>query len=246
MAMKKHNNKRFIAYSDNKDCAKIKKTRNVLLGLSIVMFILAYFLLASPNTNKLTKLQEQVSPSVSLYSSPKSLKDKFPLIDDNNNKITLSEVSKNKWTMLYFGYASCPDVCPIDLSILNQTLTLMKLADKLQVVFISVDPKRDIGRLSDFTQHSNKKFIGLSAKKEVLNKITKALGVYHEVVQTKQRSTKDHSNHKSINMNNHYLINRTTSYLLLDPSLKLTGLLTNPHHAKKIAVALDIIIETLD
>lgn len=122
----------------------------------------------------------------------------------------------------------------------------MKLADKLQVVFISVDPKRDIGNLSAFTQRFNKKFIDLSAEERTLNKITKALGVYHKVVQTKQRSTKDHSSHKSMNMDNHYLINHTASYLLLNPDLKLTGLLTNPHHAKKIAVALDIIIETLD
>ncbi|WP_201339109.1 hypothetical protein [Isorropodon fossajaponicum symbiont] len=47
-------------------------------------------------------------------------------------------------------------------------------------------------------------------------------------------------------MNNHYLINHTASYLLLNPDLKLTGLLTNSHHAKKMAVALGIIIETLD
>ncbi len=87
------------------------------------MLILAYFLLTSPNnTNKLTKLQEQVSPSVSLYSSPKPLKDKFPLIDDNNNKIILSEVSKNKWATLYFGYTSCPDVRPIDFPYLTKRL----------------------------------------------------------------------------------------------------------------------------
>jgi hypothetical protein len=79
-----------------------------------------------------------------------------------------------------------------------------------------------------------------------LNKITKALGVCHEVAQTKQRSTKDHSNHKSMNMDNHYLINHTASYLLLEFSLKLTGLLTNPHYVKKMAVVLDVIIETLD
>ncbi len=174
----KHNNKQFIACSNKKDCTTIKRTRNLLLGLSAVMLILAYFLLASPNTNKLTKLQEQVYPSVSLYSSPKSMKDKFALIGDNNNKITLSEISKNKWIILYFGYTSCPDVCPIDLSTLNQTLKLMKLADKLQVVFISVDPKRDIGNLSAFTQRFNKEFIGLSAKEgsfEQNNKSTRCL-----------------------------------------------------------------------
>ena len=43
-----------------------------------------------------------------------------------------------------------------------------------------------------------------------------------------------------------YLVNHTASYLLLNPNLELTGLLTNPHNAKKMAVALDLIIEALD
>jgi Uncharacterized protein SCO1/SenC/PrrC, involved in biogenesis of respiratory and photosynthetic systems len=227
------------------NCGQIRKTRNSFIMLGISMLVLAYFLLI-PGAEQLRDLQAQVKPTVSLYSNPKPLGEKFPLINDEGQIISLAEAVKNKWAILYFGYTSCPDVCPTDLATLNQTLKSMQYADKLQIVFISVDPNRDVGRLSDFTQKFNSKFIGLSAKEEVLNKMTKMLGVYHEVSQTKQRATKNHSNHKAMKTNNNYLINHTASYLLLNPKLELIGLLTNPHYAKKMAKALDLIIETLD
>lgn len=239
---------------------QIKKTRNTIIGLGVGIIVLAYFLLA-PNANQLKNLQKQVSPTASLYSSPKALDGNLPLINDNHKTITLSEVANNKWSLLYFGYTSCPDVCPIDLAILNQTVGRMDQAEKLQVVFVSVDPARDIGKLKEFVGRFNAGFVGLSAKDEELTRLTKALGVYHEIAQTKQRASQDHSQHsvekddgkmtmpmkemKTAKKDN-YLVNHTASYLLLNPSLKLTGLLTNPHHAKKMASALDLIIETLD
>ncbi|SFV84354.1 Cytochrome oxidase biogenesis protein Sco1/SenC/PrrC, putative copper metallochaperone [hydrothermal vent metagenome] len=125
----------------------------------------------------------------------------------------------------------------------------MKHADKLQVIFVSVDPKRDVGNLNAFIGRFNAEFIGLSAEESVLRNMTKTLGVYHEVEKTKQRAlTEDQNKHKDMSMvmNNNYLINHTASYLLLNPNLELTGLLTNPHHAPKMAKALDLIIETLD
>ncbi len=241
-------------------CVQIKKTRNSIIWLGVAMVVLAYLLLI-PGANKIKELSKQVSPAASLYSNPKSLQGKFGLIDDKHNTVLLSEVAKKKWSILYFGYASCPDVCPTDLATLNQTLGMMKHANKLQVVFVSVDPKRDVGNLDAFTKRFNTNFIGLSAEDEVLANMTKALGVYHEVEKTKQKAlTEDHSKHKKMTkkhdghkdmkmpmkMSNNYLINHTASYLLLNPDLELTGLLTNPHHAPKMAKALDLIIETLD
>jgi protein SCO1/2 len=229
-------------------CVQIKKTRNSIIWLGVAIIALAYFLLI-PNANQIKDLSKQVNPTASLYSNPKSLQGKFPLIDDNRNIVMLSDIAKDKWSVLYFGYASCPDVCPTDLATLNQTLGMMNHADKLQVIFVSVDPKRDVGNLDAFTKRFNTGFIGLSAEENVLASMTKALGVYHEVEKTKQRSlTDDHSQHKDMKMkmNNNYLINHTASYLLLNPNLELTGLLTNPHRAPKMAKALDLIIETLD
>lgn len=234
-------------------CVQIKKTRNSIIWLGVAMVVLAYLLLI-PDANKIKELSKQVSPAASLYSNPKSLQGKFGLIDDKRNTVLLSEVAKDKWSILYFGYASCPDVCPADLETLNQTLSMMSYADKLQVIFVSVDPKRDAGNLDAFTKRFNTDFIGLSAEEGVLANMTKALGIYHEVEKTKQRAlTEDHGNHKKmakkhnsqkdmeISNNNH-----TAGYFLLNPDLELTGLLTNPHHAPKMAKALDLIIETLD
>ena len=233
--------------SDGK-CVQIKKTRNSIIWLAAVIVVLAYFLLI-PGANQIKELSKEVNPTASLYSNPKSIQGKFPLINDNRNIVMLSDVAKDKWSILYFGYASCPDVCPTDLATLNQTLGMMKHADKLQVIFVSVDPKRDVGNLNAFTGRFNAGFIGLSAEESVLKNMTKTLGVYHEVEKTKQRAlAEDQNKHKDMSMvmNNNYLINHTASYLLLNPNLELTGLLTNPHHAPKMAKALDLIIETLD
>ncbi|RUM77543.1 MAG: SCO family protein [Candidatus Thioglobus sp.] len=240
--------KKFKTSTGENNCVEIKKTRNAIIWLGVGMIAMAYFFLI-PSANQLKDIQKQVQPTVSLYSNPKSLQGKFPLIDDNRNTTSLSVAANSKWSILYFGYTSCPDVCPIDLAILNQTLGMMQQADKLQVIFISVDPKRDVGNLNAFTGRFNAGFIGLSAEESVLRNMTKTLGVYHEVEKTKQRALAEDQNKPkdmSMVMNNNYLINHTASYLLLNPSLELTGLLTNPHYAPKMAKALDLIIETLD
>ena len=247
--------------TEDSNCAQVKRTRNTIIWMGLGIIVLVYYLFV-PNANQLKDLQKLVNPTASLYSSPKSLQGKFSLIDDNRNTTSLSAAVSGKWSVLYFGYTTCPDVCPIDLAILNQTLSMMQQADRLQVIFISVDPSRDVGKLETFVKRFNTGFIGLSAEDETLKKLTRALGVYHEVVKTKERAEQDHSQHSADQGNgkmsmpmkkemksakeSNYLVNHTASYLLLNPNLELTGLLTNPHNAKKMAVALDLIIKTLD
>ena len=67
----------------------------------------------------------------------------FQLVDQNGKAID-QNVLKGKWTAVFFGYTYCPDVCPTTLQALAQAeAKLGAKADKLQVVFISVDPERD-------------------------------------------------------------------------------------------------------
>ncbi len=229
---------------NNADNIMTTNQKTSLLILLVLSALVATYFLLNDNTKQLQALKKQVAPTISLYPISKPLAD-LPLIDDQRNIVSLSLATNNKWSILYFGYTSCPDVCPIDLAILNQTLGLMKQAGQVQVIFVSVDPQRDIGKLADFATHFNKSFIGLSAKDNVLTQLTKSLGVYHEVAQTKQKAAVDHAKMDHSKMNNNYLIDHTASYLLLNPQLELTGLLTNPHKAGKMANALDLIIEKL-
>ena len=232
-----------------------------LILVAIISAAVFFFLGGKPNMEELKK---SVAPAASLYPEAKSVSNKLNFIDDASKNTHLSDVADNKWALLYFGYTSCPDVCPIDLSKINQASQLMENSDQLQVVFVSVDPDRDLGNLDNFAKAFNSSFKGLTAKQDELISISKALGVYHEVVQSQKTAQEDHSNHNhshddhaddshktvanekpSSSKDAHYDVDHTSSYLLFNPELELVALLTNPHEPAPMAEALDKTIEAL-
>jgi protein SCO1 len=190
------------------------------------------------------ELKKSVAPAASIYPEGKSFSEKLNFINDQSESLNLSEISQGKWILMYFGYTSCPDVCPIDLSKINLSFEMMENKDKLQVVFISVDPARDIGRLNQFAGAFNSSFLGLTAHNHELEVISKSLGVYHQVVESQKLAQSDHSG-QDTGSHEHYNVDHTTSFLLFSPDLKLTALLTSPHEPKPMAEALDRIIDAL-
>ena len=212
----------------------------------IAFFAIAYFLY-SGSQQDIEGLKKSVAPTASLYPEAKSFSEKLNFVNDQSESLNLSEVSKGKWVLIYFGYASCPDVCPIDLSKINLSFEMMENKDKLQVVFVSVDPARDIGVLDQFAGAFNSSFLGLTAHDHELETISKSLGVYHQVVESRKLAQSDHSSHEDQEAasHEHYDVDHTTSFLLFNPDLKLTALLTSPHEPKPMAEALDKIIKTL-
>jgi len=224
----------------------------------VVVIVLGYWYFGgSPNIDK---LKESVAPAASLYPEAKSISESLEFINDQSKEVYLSGPLNGKWGLLYFGFTSCPDVCPVDLAKISQSYKAMKNKDDLQVVFISVDPKRDIGKLDSYAQTFDKSFIGLTTHEDKLASITRVLGVYHQVVETQQDVQQDHSKHSTDSHDSHdkgsnaemksmsseqYNIDHTTSFLLLSPDLKLTAILTSPHEPKAMAEALDKIIDAL-
>ena len=217
--------------------------------ISLILIVLAaisYFLYFGGQQD-IEGLKKSVAPTASLYPEAKSFSEKLNFVNDQSESLNLSEVSKGKWVLIYFGYASCPDVCPIDLSKINLSFEMMENKDKLQVVFVSVDPTRDIGVLDQFAGAFNSSFLGLTAHDHELETISKSLGVYHQVVESRKLAQSDHSSHEDQEAasHEHYDVDHTTSFLLFNPDLKLTALLTSPHEPKPMAEALDKIIGTL-
>ena len=231
----------------------------LLILLAIIGAVFFFFMDSKPSIEELKK---SVAPAASLYPEAKSVSDKLNFVNDSSIQTHLSDVTNDKWALLYFGFTSCPDVCPIDLSKINQAHQLMGKSDQLQVVFISVDPNRDIGKLDNFASAFNPSFRGLTANQDELMLISKTLGVYHEVVKSQETADEDHSDHghshdshdskKMVTDENqssskvaNYDIDHTSSYLLFNPKLELVALLTNPHNPEPMAEALDKIIEAL-
>ena len=222
-----------------------KITQFFLIVLIAVIAIAGF--LYSGGQQDIEGLKKSVAPTASLYPEAKSFSEKLNFVNDQSESLNLSEISKGKWVLIYFGYASCPDVCPIDLSKINLSFEMMENKDKLQVVFVSVDPARDIGVLDQFASAFNSSFLGLTAHNHELETISKSLGVYHQVIESRKLAQSDHSSHEDqeVASHEHYDVDHTTSFLLFNPDLKLTALLTNPHEPKPMAEALDKIIGTL-
>ena len=223
------------------------KKINQFISLILIALVAVACFLYFGGEKDIEGLKKSVAPTASLYPEAKSFSEKLNFINDQSESFNLSEISQGKWVLMYFGYTSCPDVCPIDLSKINLSFQTMENKDKLQVIFISVDPARDIGSLDQFASAFNSSFLGLTAHNQELETISKSLGVYHEVVESQKFAQSDHSSHEhqEAGSHEHYDVDHTASFLLFNPDLKLTALLTSPHEPKPMAEALDKIIDTL-
>ncbi|MCB1622555.1 MAG: SCO family protein [Thiothrix sp.] len=90
---------------------------------------------------------------------------------------------RGKVVVMYFGYTSCPDVCPTTLGLLGAAVKALKPEEAAQVqgLFISVDPERDQGeKLMGYAQHFYPDFIGATGTEEQLRQVTRQYGVFFE------------------------------------------------------------------
>jgi protein SCO1/2 len=87
----------------------------------------------------------------------------FSLIDHMGKSITDNDF-RGKFMLIFFGYTSCPDVCPIDLQIIAQAIDeLGKAGDRVQPIFITVDPARDTPEIiAEYVSHFHPRLIGLT------------------------------------------------------------------------------------
>ena len=119
------------------------------------------------------------------YNEPYPPAPQIELIKSSGETFRLSD-QKGKIILLFFGYTSCPDVCPTTLAELK--LVTDDLGDKtklVQVVFVSVDPKRDTPeKIQEYVDHFNKGFVGLSGSIDELEAVWKDYGVFREEVQS--------------------------------------------------------------
>jgi protein SCO1/2 len=88
----------------------------------------------------------------------------FDLVDENLAAYT-SDNLKDRWTMLFFGFTSCPDICPITMSELKKFYEQLdpNLKDDLNIVMVSVDPERDDPEtIGNYVNGFNEEFLGVT------------------------------------------------------------------------------------
>ena len=149
----------------------------------------------------------------------------FSLQTANEEVFRLSE-QKGKIVLLFFGYTSCPDVCPVTLATFKQVNdNLGEDAQKVRFVMITADPDRDTpDKVAEYAARFNPEFIGLSGDMTALASIWKELGVFVE----KQESDSAAG----------YLVSHTASVFVLNQSGSL--FMTFPYGTTAPEIADDI------
>jgi protein SCO1/2 len=129
----------------------------------------------------------------------------FTLQDQAGRPFHLADQQGNV-VLLFFGYTSCPDVCPTTLATWRQVHDLLgDDAGRARFVFVTVDPERDTPeRLGRHVQAFNPDFLGLTGTPEQLQAVYGIFDVYYEV---------DASSQSALG----YLINHTATTFVLDP-----------------------------
>ncbi len=113
-------------------------------------------------------------PGGSLVGGP------FTLQDGNGRQVTDRDF-RGKYMLVYFGYTFCPDVCPTTLNeVANALDRLGPKADRLQAIFITVDPKRDTAAvMKRYTAAFSPRLLGLTGTPEEIAQAAKAYRVYY-------------------------------------------------------------------
>ena len=133
----------------------------------------------------------------------------------------------NKWSILFFGYTRCPDICPNTLSVLNKMYK--ELDDEFprkkrpHVTFISIDPEHDKdGSPDKYAKYFNKHFIGLTGNQSQLDLLTQSLGAVASRVKTGDNP-------------DDYIFDHSSTLFVINPDGQLQAILTAPFTHEQLA-----------
>lgn len=94
-----------------------------------------------------------------------------------DNKPAPAGLLKGQWTWLYFGFANCPDVCPLALEYAAKEYAQLERKERVKVVFVSVDPARDRSpKLEQFVDFYDPAFVGVTGEPAAIDQLAKAVG----------------------------------------------------------------------
>ena len=173
----------------------------------------------------------------------------FQLSDQNGDPF-LVEDFVGQWSLVFFGFTSCPDVCPITMSELAQahrTITEMPDLPDPQVVFVSVDPERDSRQaVKRYVEQFNTDFIGLSGSEAGIGTLAEQLFVaFSKVDQADmvpgETGHESHMPDGGVTADG-YMINHNIHVSLVNPEAELVALIRPPVRRESLVQAYSLLI----
>ncbi|MCO5598426.1 hypothetical protein L7F22_052521 [Adiantum nelumboides] len=130
----------------------------------------------------------------------------FKLINHEGKEIT-DEKLKGSWTLLYFGFTHCPDICPDELQKMVEAIDVIEKRDNLRItpVFISIDPERDsVEQIRAYVKEFHPRLIGLTGSLDEVKQVARAYRVYYMKIEQEGSD---------------YLVDHSIIMYLMDPNM---------------------------
>lgn len=172
---------------------RVQKTVFVLIALVALVLGLT--------VNKVLNGQRQADPTrlldagIVLLPQPRTVP-AISLTDQDGKPIAMNEL-KDKWSLLFFGYTFCPDICPTTLAQMRELKGLLPEAarDRVRIVMVSVDPNRDTPQqLKQYLGYFDPAFLGATGELASIQKLANAVSIPFIPADTsKENYTVDHS-----------------------------------------------------
>ncbi|WPC05081.1 SCO family protein [Pseudomonas benzenivorans] len=147
------------------------------------------------------------------------------LVDQDGQAFRVDRLEK-QWSLLFFGYTFCPDICPATLAELRQLRTLLpeEARDNLRVVLVSVDPQRDTPeQLKKYLGYFDAEFIGLTGELEAIQKLANAVSIPFIPADTSEEN---------------YTVNHSGNLVIVGPDGTQRGFIRAPLKNAKLAAQL--------
>lgn len=147
----------------------------------------------------------------------------FELVDERGESFTHLDF-QGHWSLLYFGFTFCPDICPSALGVMAQVKRELDSVEGLddRYYLVSVDPDRDTPeRLAEYVTYFDPAFRGVTGAFDQLDLVTRAAGAVYKVPEAPQSDD--------------YLVAHSSTLTLIDPQGRIHAIFTSPFDPAAIA-----------
>jgi len=163
---------------------------------------------------------------VVLYDAPRTLGE-FALKDKNGQEFTPAGL-QGRWSLIYFGFTHCPDICPSSLATMRRIREAMPDASSpLQYMLVSVDPERDTPeKLKNYVEFFDESFQGVTGDLAAVEAFTRRFGV--AAIKVEDSSLPDG-----------YTVDHTSVFALVNSDGNVAGLFPSPHKVDTVVAGVD-------
>ena len=202
----------------------------VFIGIVLVMFVIS--VLRVPQLS----VVEMRSKGVFLLPTPRDIA-AFELTDHMGKTFDRSSID-GRWSFVFFGFVSCPDVCPTSMSVLGTVDRQLQardpeLAEQFQGILVSVDPERDsIENLARYATAFSPRFLGVTGPREDLVGLTTQVNVAFAKVPLAEPAPPGSASADVAA--DAYTVDHTGNIVIINPRGHYHGFIKLPHDAETI------------